>query len=222
MFISKYEPTPYTSTLPSRDRYRIGLKNILWVAGVESSKPRRGLLPLGQTPGFRRLNPSHPSLLKRKAIYPIPYDFVGESPTVVRAGRRAPTTADRGQPTPESARRSVPGQADRKIVEGFHNRKARECRSEQDRQLRAVEDANPPTGPQWTRACNSSDLPGAPTTWKDDRFAATYRQPFGLIADASKNLKRETAAGTDADGRLSLWVDDGIRTRDIQIHNLAP
>jgi hypothetical protein len=34
-----------------------------------------------------------------------------------------------------------------------------------------------------------------------NQLAATFRQPFDLIADASKVLKRETAAGVDTEGR---------------------
>jgi len=34
-----------------------------------------------------------------------------------------------------------------------------------------------------------------------NQLTATFRQPFDLIADASKLLKRETAAGLDTYGR---------------------
>jgi site-specific DNA recombinase len=112
---------------------------------------------------------------------------------------------------------------DGKIDEGFYDRRAGEWRSEQDRLLRAVEEHQAANrtyldeGVQLLELASRAydlfvkqepreqrrllDFLLSNCTWKDNRLAVTYRQPFDLIADASRMLKRETAAGGGTDGR---------------------
>ena len=112
---------------------------------------------------------------------------------------------------------------DGEIDESFYDRKTRERRPKQDRQLPAVEEH--PTGnrthldegDQLVELASRADdlfvreksreqrrlldLLLSKSTQKSHRLAATYRQPSDLIEDASRTLKRETAAGADTGGR---------------------
>ena len=112
---------------------------------------------------------------------------------------------------------------DGRIDEAFYDRKAGEWRSEQDRLLRSVEEHQAANRTYLDEGVALLELAGrayelfrkqepreqrrlldfllSNCTWKDNQLAVTYRQPFDLIADASKNLKRETAAGGDTDDR---------------------
>ena len=112
---------------------------------------------------------------------------------------------------------------DGKVDEAFFDRKAGEWRSEQDRLLRAVEEHQSANRTYLDEGVQLLELAGrayelfvkqepreqrrlldfllSNCTWKDNQLSVTYRQPFDLIADASKSLKRETAAGVDTDGR---------------------
>ena len=97
---------------------------------------------------------------------------------------------------------------DGKIDEEFYDRKAAEWRSEQDRLLRSSGGApgRQPDLPGRGRAAPRTRGAGlravrkqepreqrrlldfllSNCTWKDNRLAVTYRQPFDLIADASR------------------------------------
>ncbi len=112
---------------------------------------------------------------------------------------------------------------DGKIDEGFYDRKAGEWRSEQDRLLRSIEEHQAANRTYLDEGVQLLELAGrahelfckqepreqrrlldfvfSNCTWRDSQLKATFRQPFDLIADASKTLRRETAAGVDTEGR---------------------
>lgn len=112
---------------------------------------------------------------------------------------------------------------DGKIDEAFYDRKAGEWRSEQDRLLRSVEEHQAANRTYLDEGVQLLELAGrayelfckqepreqrrllnfllSNCTWKDNQLAVNFRQPFDLIADVSKNLERQTAAGVDTDGR---------------------
>ena len=133
---------------------------------------------------------------------------------------------------------------DGRIDEVFYDRKEGEWRSEQDRLLRAVEELRSANRTYLDEGVQLLELAGrayelfrkqepreqrrllnfllSNCTWKDNQLKATFRQPFDLIADASKILKERRPPALTPMAVILSWVADGIRTRDIQIHNLVP
>ena len=112
---------------------------------------------------------------------------------------------------------------DGKVDQAFFDRKAAEWREEQGRLLRTIgkhQAANQvylDEGVQLLELSQKAydlfvkqepreqrrllDFLLSNCTWKDSQLSVTFRQPFDLISDASKTLKRETASGIDTDGR---------------------
>lgn len=112
---------------------------------------------------------------------------------------------------------------DGKIDQAFYDRRAGEWRSEQDRLLRAIEEHQAANRTYLDEGVALLELAGrayelfrkqepreqrrlldyllSNCTWKDNRLAVVFRQPFDTIADAAQALQRETAAGVDTDGR---------------------
>jgi site-specific DNA recombinase len=112
---------------------------------------------------------------------------------------------------------------DGRIDEAFYDRKAGEWRTEQGRLLRSIEEHQSANRTYLDEGVQLLDIARraydlfvkqepreqrrllnyllSNCTWRDKKLSVTFRQPFDLIADASKTLKRETAAGIDAEGR---------------------
>ena len=112
---------------------------------------------------------------------------------------------------------------DGKIDERFYDRKAEEWRSQQDRLLRSVEEHQAANRTYLAEGVQLLELAGrayelvlkqepreqrrlldyllSNCTWKGNQLSTTFRQPFDMIADASKILQRETATGFDTGGR---------------------
>jgi hypothetical protein len=112
---------------------------------------------------------------------------------------------------------------DGKIDETFFERKAAEWRAEQCRLLRSIEARQAANQTYLEEGVALLELAGragelfrkqgpreqrrlldfllSNCTWKDGQLSVSFRQPFDLIADTAKILRREKAAGIDTAGR---------------------
>jgi len=112
---------------------------------------------------------------------------------------------------------------DGRIDENFYDSMAREWRSEQEHLQQAVEEHQAANRTYLDEGVQLLELAGrayelfceqpsreqrrlldfllSNCTWKDNQLSVDFRQPFDLIADMSKEVKCETAAGVDTGGR---------------------
>jgi hypothetical protein len=112
---------------------------------------------------------------------------------------------------------------DGKIDEAYYDRRAGEWRSEQDRLLRLIEEHQAANRTYLDEGVQLLELAGrayelfrkqepreqrrlldfllSNCTWKDNQLTVTFRQPFDLIADASRTVRSEAATGADTGGR---------------------
>jgi DNA invertase Pin-like site-specific DNA recombinase len=112
---------------------------------------------------------------------------------------------------------------DGRIDQASYDRRAGEWRSEQDRLLRGIDEHQAANRSYLDEGVQLLELAGrayelfrqqepreqrrlldfllSNCTWKDNQLAVTFRQPFDMIADAAKELRKVTATGGDTDGR---------------------